>query len=149
MGGGLVEQPEAAVGVAQVRVGETAEFRKTVGEYDIAAFAGLSGDFAPLHVDAEFMAATPYGQRIAHGALLVAYMSAAASRYCARLRGLTVSYGYDRIRFVRPVFIGDTVRVRYEVSEVDPQDQRIHAQITCTNQRGEVVAVATHILKFV
>ena len=60
-----------------------------------------------------------------------------------------VSYGYDRIRFVKPVFFGDTVTVEYRITERDEAQQKVFAQVTCTNQRDEVVAVATHILKFV
>ncbi len=130
-------------------VGRTVTVRKTVGETDIYLFAGISGDFAPNHVDEEFMKGTRYGRRIAHGALLVAYMSQASTKICAGLTGTIVSYGYDRIRFPRPVFIGDTVTVTYEIVERDPAAGKALSRVTCTNQHGEVVAVATHILKVV
>ena len=65
------------------------------------------------------------------------------------LSGTVVSYGYDRIRFPRLVFIGDTVTVTYEIVERDLAAARTLARVTCTNQRGEVVAAATHILKVV
>jgi acyl dehydratase len=130
-------------------VGRTVTVRKTVGETDIYLFAGISGDFAPNHVDEEFMKQTPYGRRIAHGALLVGYMSQASTKMCAGLPGTIVSYGYDRIRFPGPVFIGDTVTVTYEIAERDVAARKALSKVTCTNQRGEVVAVATHILKVV
>ena len=60
-----------------------------------------------------------------------------------------MSYGYDRIRFPKPVFIGDTVTVTYEIAEHDPGAGKILSRATCTNQRQEVVAAATHILKIV
>jgi acyl dehydratase len=58
-----------------------------------------------------------------------------------------VSYGYDRIRFTAPVFIGDTIRVRYEVTSVDDEKSLVRSTVTCLNDREEIVAVATHIIK--
>jgi acyl dehydratase len=130
-------------------IGRSVTVRKTVAETDVYLFAGISGDFAPIHVDEEFMKTTPYGRRIAHGALLVGYMSQASTKMCAGLPGTIVSYGYDRIRFPGPVFIGDTVTVTYEITERDAAARKAFSTVTCTNQRGEVVAVATHILKVV
>jgi acyl dehydratase len=98
-------------------------------------------------VDEEYMRGTPYGRRIAHGALMVAYMSRASTEMCAGLAAPVVSYGYDRIRFPAPVFLGDTVTVRYEVESLEPASGKVFSRVTCTNQRGEVVAAAVHILK--
>ena len=130
-------------------VGKQVTVRKTIGETDVYLFAGISGDFAPLHVDEEFMRGTRYGHRIAHGALLVAYMSRASTEMCQGIGGTIVSYGYDRIRFPRPAFIGDTVTVTYEIVEHDRADGKAFAKVTCTTDRGDVVAAATHILKVV
>jgi acyl dehydratase len=130
-------------------VGRTVTVRKTVGETDVYLFAGISGDFSPNHVDEEYMKATRYGRRIAHGALLVAYMSQASTKMCQELPGTIVSYGYDRIRFPAPVFIGDTVTVTYRIAERDIAARKAFSQVTVTNQRGEVVAAAVHILKVV
>jgi 3-hydroxybutyryl-CoA dehydratase len=60
-----------------------------------------------------------------------------------------VNYGYDRIRFVKPVFIGDTISVRYEIVKKVPEKNQVLAEVTVTNQDDEVVTVATNILKFV
>ncbi|HEV8642096.1 MAG TPA: MaoC/PaaZ C-terminal domain-containing protein [Methylomirabilota bacterium] len=130
-------------------VGRKVTVRKTVGESDVYLFAGISGDFSPNHVDEEYMRATRYGRRIAHGALLVGYMSRASTEICAGLGGTIVSYGYDRIRFPHAAFIGDTVTVEYEIVERKEAERKTFARVTCTNQRGEVVAAATHILKVV
>ena len=132
-----------------LQVGKAVSVRKTVGETDVYLFAGISGDFAPIHVDEEFMKTTKYGRRIAHGALMIAYMSQASTKMCEGLPGTIVSYGYDRIRFPNAVFIGDTVTVRYEIAERDEGAKKTFSRVTCTNQRGEVVAAATHILKVV
>lgn len=130
-------------------VGKKVTVRKTVGETDVYLFAGVTGDFSPNHVDEEYMRGTRYGRRIAHGALLVGYMSRASTEICAGLSGTIVSYGFDRIRFPAPAFIGDTVTVEYEIVERDPAQRKTFARVTCTTQRGDVVAAATHILKVV
>jgi 3-hydroxybutyryl-CoA dehydratase len=135
--------------LASLPVGKAVTVRKTVGETDVYLFAGISGDFAPIHVDEEFMKQTRYGRRIAHGALMIAYMSQASTRICEGIPGTVVSYGYDRIRFPKPVFIGDTITVTYEIAERDVAAGKTFSKVTCTNQRGEVVAAATHILKVV
>ena len=135
--------------MAALTIGKTVTVRKTVGETDIYLFAGISGDFSPNHVDEEYMKGTKYGRRIAHGALMVAYMSQASTKMCQSLPGTIVSYGYDRIRFPNAVFIGDTVTVTYEIAEVDVVARKAFSKVTCTNQRGEVVAAASHILKVV
>lgn len=130
-------------------VGKVVTVRKTVAEADVYLFAGITGDFHPNHVDEEYMRATRYGHRVAHGALLVGYMSAASTKMILDLPGTIVSYGYDQIRFPRPVFIGDTVTVTYEILERDLAAMKLFARVTCTNHRGEVVAAARHILKVV
>lgn len=132
----------------QPEVGMEVTFAKTIGEYDVYAFAGVSGDFSPNHVDHEYMSRTPYGQRIAHGVLTMALMSTCSSKLIEELGNPpTVSYGYDRVRFIKPVFIGDTLTVRYRVASVEDDGAKSFSDVTVTNQRGETVSVATHILK--
>jgi acyl dehydratase len=133
----------------EVTIGQTATFAKTVGETDVYLFAGLTGDLYQNHTNEQYMKTTRYGRRIAHGALLVGYMSAASSKITERCSHPVVSYGYDRIRFINPVFFGDTITVEYRIVAKDPAQDKVFAQVTCTNDRGEVVAAATHILKFV
>ena len=138
--------------VIPLSVGSRATFRKTVGESDVYLFAGITGDFSPNHVDETSMQRTGYGRRIAHGALIVGYMSAASTRILDdldRTQVTPVSLGYDRIRFLNPVYIGDTIEVRYEVKTADQDRFRATANISVVNQRDETVAVAEHILKFV
>lgn len=137
----------------RVAVGDSVTFTKAVGEAEVNAFAELSGDFYAAHTDAEFMAKSAYGQRIAHGALLVGFMSAASTALIHKLQesgdaSVPVSLGYDRIRFVAPVFFGDTVTVRYDVGEVDLERRRSVAKIEAVNQKGETVAVADHVMKW-
>ena len=132
-------------------VGRTAVFSKTVSESDVYQFAGISGDFYAAHVDPSFMATTPLGKRVAHGALLVGFMSAASTRLIEQVGidgTVPLSLGYDRIRFVAPVFLGDMIHTRYVVKSYDADRQRSSAEIESTNQAGAVVAVATHLLKW-
>jgi 3-hydroxybutyryl-CoA dehydratase len=138
-----------AAGLAAMPVGATGVFSKTVGESDVYLFAGLTGDLHRNHVNEEYMRSGPYGGRIAHGALLVGYMSAASSKLSERCPVPVVSYGYDRIRFIKGVRFGDTVTVEYRITEHLPEEAKTLAQVTCTNQRGEVVAAAVHVMKFV
>jgi 3-hydroxybutyryl-CoA dehydratase len=134
-----------------VRIGDETSCAKTVSESDVYLFAGITGDLSPNHVDEEAMRATPYGRRIAHGALLVGYMSRCSTMLCDRIEvpGETaVSYGYDRIRFIAPVFLGDTITVTYRVTEVDQTRRRTLADVRVV-ARGELCAVAVHILQWV
>lgn len=129
-----------------VKVGTSLSFTKTVSESDVYMYAGITGDFSPNHVDAEYMRQGRYGERIAHGALMVGFMSAAS----ARMRvGRTVSLGYDRVRFVAPVKFGDTITTEYTISEIDLAKKRMYSKVTCTNQRGELVASAVNLRAFV
>lgn len=137
-----------------VAIGDTVSFAKTIGESDVYLFAGITGDLAPNHVNESFMAKSAYGRRIAHGVLLVGFMSTASTlmiEKCAGTEGdeTPVSLGYDRIRFLGPAFIGDTVTVTYKISEIEPERRRSRAEIEVRNQTGDLVAVAQHILKWV
>lgn len=129
-----------------LKVGASATFTKTVSESDVYLYAGITGDFSPNHIDETYMAAGKYGHRIAHGTLTVGFMSAASARLHL---GRTVSLGYDRIRFVGPVFFGDTVTTTYTVSKIDPVKRRVYADVTCVNENGGVVAVALNVRAFV
>jgi acyl dehydratase len=135
-------------------VGDRATFRKTVGESDVYLFARITGDLSPNHVDEAAMQGSSYGRRIAHGALIVGYMSGASTKILAHLdharaAATPVSAGYDHIRFLKPVFIGDTIEVRYEVKTINPERSRAVSDITVVNQHNDTVAVAQHILHFV
>jgi 3-hydroxybutyryl-CoA dehydratase len=136
----------------ETTLGLSVTFRKTVSESDVYLFAGITGDLSPNHVDEEFMKTTRYGRRIAHGALLVGYMSGCSTdivEKCVELRNWQpVSLGYDRIRFLEAVCIGDTITLTYTITAVDSEKARTTADITITNQRGKTCAVATHIMKW-
>ncbi len=137
-----------------VKIGDVAHFSKTVSESDVYLFAGITGDFAPNHVNKAVMEKSSYKKLIAHGALMVGFMSTTSTMIIANKdwnkSGETpVSLGYDRVRFLAPVFFGDTINVEYKISSVDPVKRRATGDIEITNQDGTLVAVAIHILKWV
>ena len=133
--------------IHDIPIGHRVQFSKTVGESDIYLFAGITGDFDPNHVDEEYCKTTPFGHRIAHGALIVGYMSTASTLITQGFGRPLVSLGYDRIRFTKPVFIGDTITISYEISQVDVERDRTIAAVEAKNQHGETVAVAVHVQK--
>jgi acyl dehydratase len=90
---------------------------RTVTEHDVAAFAGLSGDFNQIHTDAEFARATPFGQRIAHGLLGLSIASGLAVQTGILGANVIAFREVGEWKFVKPVFIGDTIRVEMEVGE--------------------------------
>jgi len=135
--------------MAALIIGKTVTVRKTVGETDVYLFAGISGDFSPNHVDEEYMKATRYGHRIAHGALTVGFMSTASTKMIDHCQGIgdaetPVSLGYDRVRFIAPVFFGDTITVQYKITAIDAERRRSTSDIKVINQKGETVAVVGH-----
>jgi acyl dehydratase len=130
-------------------VGETRITQgRTITEADIVLHAGQTGDFFPHHMDAEWMATQPAGQRIAHGTLI---LSVAVGMTATDINPRSMSYGYDRIRFIGPVFIGDTITVTAEITEKSDHKKRpgelgyVHELVTVTNQRDETVLVLTHL----
>jgi 3-hydroxybutyryl-CoA dehydratase len=142
-------------GLDSVAVGQHYTFAKTVGETDVTLFAGLTGDFSDTHINDQYMRErSNLGGRIAHGALLVGYMSTASTISIAHVihqPGLTdfpVSAGYDKLRFLKPVKLGDTVTVHYTVASVDRERGRSVAKVEVKNEEGELVAVAEHIMRW-
>jgi acyl dehydratase len=142
-------------GLDFVEPGQKVTFSKTVGETDVSLFAGITGDFSETHVNDEYMRRrSNLGGRIAHGALTVGYMSTASTmsiQHCVHepdLIDVPVSQGYDRVRFLRPVLLGDTITVEYVVTSVDKEAGRSRAKVEVTNQRGEMIAVSEHIMRW-
>jgi 3-hydroxybutyryl-CoA dehydratase len=134
-------------------VGTSVTCSKTVSESDVYLFAGITGDLSPNHVDEEAMKGTRYGGRIAHGALLVGYMSRASTlitEKCEALMGghYPVSLGYDKVRFLEGVKIGDTITITYRIVSADSERMRTVADVSLANQAGTVCAVANHIMRW-
>jgi 3-hydroxybutyryl-CoA dehydratase len=122
--------------IDEMHVGDVAELAKTVTESDIALFAGVTGDFNPVHIDAEAAKQSVFGERIAHGMLSAGFISAVIGM---RLPGSGSIYLSQTLRFTKPVRIGDTVTARVEVLEVLTAKRRVRLATSCRNQNGEVV----------
>ena len=136
-----------------IAVGETAEFSKTLTESDVAQFAAISGDFDPIHVDEAHARTTPFGRRIAHGILSMALLSTVSAMISRRARergsrGTSVSMGYDRIRVLKPVFIGDTLTARYTILELDPATRRSRSKVEVVKGDGGLAVVGEHLMKW-
>lgn len=121
---------------------------RTITETDFVVHAGHTGDFFPHHMDAEWCATQPFGQRIAHGTMI---FSIGIGMTASVINPVAFSYGYDRLRFIRPVHIGDTIRTRVTISRKAPDEKRPNmGQVieTCEvlNQKDEVVLATDHIL---
>ena len=139
--------------VFHVAVGESAEVSKTLTETDLALFSAISGDFDPIHVDETYARTTPFGRPIAHGILSMALLSTVSAMISARARergatGTSVSLGYDRIRFLKPVFIGDTLTARYTILELDPDSRRSRSKVEVFKDGGELAVAGEHIMKW-
>jgi 3-hydroxybutyryl-CoA dehydratase len=120
---------------------------KTVRETDVYLWAGLSGDLSPVHLDREFAASTPVGERIAHGVMMLALVASARRRWLAETGVLPVEEAYERIRFIAPVRIGDTLTVSYGEEGVEPRAPTVVNPVEVVNQDGEVVGAARHLVR--
>jgi acyl dehydratase len=121
---------------------------RTITEADIVLHAGQTGDFFPHHMDAEWCSRQPFRQRMAHGTLI---FSVGVGMTAGDINPHAMSYGYDRLRFVKPVFIGDTIHVVVSVKEKrdDPKRPRhgiVVESCEVLNQRDETVLVCEHLL---
>jgi 3-hydroxybutyryl-CoA dehydratase len=112
----------------ELSVGQSADLVRTVGEADIIAFAAVTGDNNPVHLDAEFAATTSFGERIAHGMLSAGYISAVIG---TTLPGPGAIYLSQSLRFKRPVKIGDEVTARATITEIDAAKARVTLATVC------------------
>ena len=120
---------------------------RTITTTDVLNFAGVSGDFAQLHVNDTFASSTIYGTTIAHGLLTLVVTTTLTS--AVRTFPARASYGYERLRFVRPVFPGDTLSARVTVGEYRPRADGqglVEMAYETVNQHGKTVMVCKHLL---
>lgn len=120
----------------EIKVGDQASFTKTISESDIYQFAGITGDFNPLHVDKEFASHSLFKERIAHGILTAGFISSVIGM---KLPGTNSIYLSQNLKFKAPVMIGDTVTAQVTVLEKIDKKKIILLQTTVVNQRGETI----------
>jgi acyl dehydratase len=122
-------------------------YGRTVTESDIVIHAGQSGDFFPHHMDAEWCKTQPFKQRIAHGTLI---FTIAVGLSADHINEVSMTYGYEKLRFIKPVFIGDTIKVTLTIIEKKEYKKPSHGivveQVKCINQNNETVMVCEHLL---
>jgi 3-hydroxybutyryl-CoA dehydratase len=129
--------------IDELKVGDSAQFSKTVSETDVYLFAGITGDFNPAHVDEEYARKTYFGTRIAHGLLPAGFISAVMGN---QLPGPGSIYLRQELTFLGTVKIGDTITARVEVMEIDTVKGRVRMLTTCDNQEGKRVLTGEAIV---
>lgn len=123
--------------INKIKVGDTATFGKTLTEADAYQFSGIIGNFNPLHVNKEFCTKTKLGERVVPTILVASMVSKILG---TQLPGNGTVHVSQEMEFIKPVFIGDTVTCRVEVTCVDGKANRVWFDIVCINQKGEIVA---------
>jgi len=116
--------------------GDSAEITKTIEQADVDAFAGVTGDHNPIHVDEAFAKTTRFGRRIAHGMLTASLISSVLAN---KLPGEGSVYLGQTLKFVAPVFPGDEITARVTVKEIREDKPIVKLDTVCVNQRGETV----------
>lgn len=122
--------------MSQFTVGQKATWTRTITEADVNAFAGITGDFNPLHVDSEFASRSRFRERIAHGMLTAGVISAVLGMRLPGPGGIFLS---QTLKFLKPVRLGDTITAEAEVLSYRPDKRILTLRTICTNQRGEAV----------
>ncbi len=130
--------------IDKLQKGQTATFSKTISEGDIYQFAGITGDLNPVHVDETYAASTRFGKRIAHGMLTSAFICTVLG---TKLPGVGTIHVSQTLEFKRPVYIGDTVTVILEVTDINYEKKLITISCLIHNQAGEPVVTGTSIVK--
>jgi acyl dehydratase len=118
------------------KVGDSAEITKTIEQGDVDAFAEVTGDHNPVHVDEEFAKTTRFGRRIAHGMLTASLISSVLAN---KLPGEGSVYLGQTLKFVAPVFPGDEITARVTVKEIREEKPIVKLETVCLNQRDEIV----------
>lgn len=122
--------------IEELKLGDVAEFAKTVSESDIYLYAGVTGDFNPAHINETYAGKTFFKTRIAQGMLTAGFISAILG---TQLPGPGTIYLRQELNFLAPVRIGDTITARVEVIEIISEKNRVRLKTTCTNQDGTQV----------
>lgn len=122
--------------VLEMKVGDSASFSKTITDFDVKMFAGITGDFNPVHIDKEFAKDTPFKDRIAHGMLVASLFSTVLG---TQLPGEGAIYTGQELKFTKPVYLEDTITATVTVTELDVEKNRVVLETIATNQNGDVV----------
>lgn len=122
--------------IEQLNVGDFAVFSKTLSESDVYLYAGITGDFNPAHINEIYARQTFFRKRIAHGMISGGLISAAIG---TRLPGTGSIYISQSLEFKAPVYIGDTITARVEITEIDKTKNRVFMKTDCYNQDDTLI----------
>lgn len=128
----------------ELKVGQSAEVSKTITEADIIMFAGITTDCNPIHINEEYAKTTVFGKRIAHGILVSGLISSVLAN---KLPGPGCIYMGQELKFTTPVYIGDTITARVEITELRDDKKIVRLSTICTNQDGKEVIVGSAVVK--
>lgn len=126
--------------IDQLTIGDSASFAKTLSEADMLLFAGITGDVNQLPINEEFAKRTRFGRRIAHGMLTASFITNIVGM---QLPGSGSTMESQRVRFVKPVFVGDTIEVALMLTVIHPETNRVDFEATAMNQNGVTVMVGS------
>ena len=126
--------------IQEIKLGDSAQFSKTVTEADLEHFAQATGDFNPVHFDQAYAENTPFKGRIAHGILSIGFISALVGNI---FPGPGTIYLTQEVKFLAPVRIRDTITAKVEVIEIIREKNRARFRTTCVNQNGQEVVSGT------
>lgn len=122
--------------INELNIGDTASFAKTITDVDVKMFAGITGDFNPVHINKEFAKETMFKDRIAHGMLVASLFSTVLG---TQLPGEGAIYMGQELKFTKPVYIEDTITATVTVSEINKEKNRVILETIATNQNGDIV----------
>ncbi len=122
--------------ISDLKIGDSAEFSKTLSESDVYLFAGITGDLNPAHVNEEYAKDTFFGGRIAHGILLSGFISAVIGN---NLPGPGTIYLKQELNFLAPARVGDTITAKAEVIEIQQEKKKVVLETTCVNQQNTLL----------
>ena len=122
--------------IEELKIGQTSSFSKTITETDVYLFAGITGDFNPAHINAQYAANTQFKERIAHGMLSASLISTILG---TSLPGKGTIYLGQQVKFLSPVRLGDTITATVKVKELVKEKNRVILHTFCANQEGDLV----------
>lgn len=122
--------------IDELKIGDIGWIEKTISEHDVYTFAGLTGDFSWVHVNEERAKKGRFGQRIAHGMLTIGFISCVIG---TQIPGPGTIYLTQDMKFLKPVFFGDTIHAEVEVIEIIKEKNKVKLKTTVANQQGDLV----------
>ena len=137
-----------ADGSLEALVGTEAKMIKVIGAEDLSGFAKITGDDHPNHTDPAYAEAQGLGRCVAQGSMLVGLIAGASCRFLEQVDRPAVSYGYDRVRFLNSVRMGDRLTITFKISGCDPVKNNVFGDAEIVNQDGQLVAVGRNTIHF-